>query len=93
MARWARDGNQIPHALADLGPKDYVVYQTRQAIFNTSLAALDLYHHFHRGVVWLVHLFRPRQVVGDLETTMQREIQELAKREFGVEIDEAAFAG
>ena len=83
----------MPHSLAVLGPKNWVVYYLRQGLFRTSLVTLDLTHFLYRGVSWVYHFFRPNQELAGLETSLQKEVSELAKREFGVEIDEQAFAG
>ena len=83
----------MPHSLATLGAKDWVVYHLRQGLFRTSLVTLDLTHFLYRGVAWVYHLLRPTKELPGLETSLQREVSELAKREFGVEIDEQAFAG
>ncbi|GAA5939292.1 ABC1 kinase family protein [Sporobolomyces koalae] len=78
--------------LSKIGLKSYAVETLRLVIFRVVLFAVDAGFQFTRLRSWFIEKVLGGKGEG-LEDLLQRQVTDMARNEFGVELDDAAFSG
>ncbi|ORY56562.1 ABC1 family-domain-containing protein [Leucosporidium creatinivorum] len=97
MAHWAVEGLKLDltrpsQTLHSLGLRTFALEKARLLIFRVVLLVVDVGFAITQARQWLFKVFGSKRQE-DFETILQRQVSELAKNEFGVDIDESAFTG
>ncbi|GAA5902400.1 hypothetical protein JCM5296_003131 [Sporobolomyces johnsonii] len=78
-------------SIREVGLRTYAVEKVRLIIFQVVLFAVDLGFLFTRMRAWVMEKMGKK---GEgLEDLLQRQVSDMARQEFGVELDDAAFQG
>ncbi|GAA5988452.1 hypothetical protein JCM11641_005348 [Rhodosporidiobolus odoratus] len=78
-------------SLLQIGLKPYLADKFRLAVFKVVLFAVDVGFFVTRVRAWFMERLGGR---GEgLEDLLQKQVTDMARKEFGVELDDAAFAG
>ncbi|GAA5898139.1 hypothetical protein JCM6882_003335 [Rhodosporidiobolus microsporus] len=87
----AQSTPNAPSSLLEVGLYSYLVDTFRLAVFRMVLLAVDVSFVITRIRAWLMELAGKK---GEgLEDLLQRQVTDMARAEFGVELDDNAFVG
>ncbi|GAA5910016.1 ABC1 kinase family protein [Sporobolomyces salmoneus] len=95
-AHYAADGlasftPAASRSLTQIGLKTYAIEKVRLVIFRVVLFAVDIGFQITRLRSWITERMGGK---GEgLEDLLQRQVTDMARNEFGVELDDAAFSG
>ncbi|KAI5476275.1 hypothetical protein MNV49_007912 [Pseudohyphozyma bogoriensis] len=97
LAHWAIAGLKAPSPLAPtsmkkLGAVGYVKTNLHNLLFRVSLMVVDVLFTLSQVRQWLLEWIGTTRGEG-FEDVLQRQVTEMARTEFGVELDESSFAG
>ncbi|GAA6013806.1 hypothetical protein JCM10207_008198 [Rhodosporidiobolus poonsookiae] len=87
----AQSSPSASRSLTAIGLRSYLSETFRLAVFRVVLFAVDVGFLFTRLRAWFMERFG--QKGEGLEDLLQRQVTDMARQEFGVELDDAAFAG
>ncbi|BGP16304.1 hypothetical protein JCM10213_006461 [Rhodosporidiobolus nylandii] len=96
LAHYAAKGlaQSQPHSsrsILNVGLKNYLTDKFRLAVFQVVLLAVDVGFLFTRLRAWFMELGGKKGQ--GMEDLLQKQVTDMARQEFGVELDDAAFAG
>ncbi|GAA5824720.1 hypothetical protein JCM3770_003081 [Rhodotorula araucariae] len=96
LAHWAATGLAIStpdhaHTLRVLGLRTYAIEKLRLVIFRVVLAFVDVGFVLTRVRAWVQE--RMGNKVEGLEDLLQKQVTDMARKEFGVELEDSAFTG
>ncbi|KAK4701819.1 hypothetical protein P7C70_g4411, partial [Phenoliferia sp. Uapishka_3] len=97
MAHWAADGLKLSlpastQTLRSLGLVPFIRERAQLLLFRVALLTIDFGFFLTQVRQWVLAKTGSKKDEG-FEDVLQRQVTELAKNEFGVELDEAAFSG
>ena len=97
MAHWAVEGLKVnmpitPQTIHELGLRPFLYSTAQNLLFRVVLFVVDIGFALTQARQWLFQVFGSKRKE-DFESILQRQVTEMAKNEFGVDIDESAFTG
>lgn len=81
-----------PHTIQELGLRPFLVFSAQNLLFRIVLFVVDVGFALTQARQWLFKVFGSKRQE-DFESILQRQVTEMAKNEFGVDIDDSAFTG
>lgn len=97
MAHWAVEGLQLSQGTStdlvrSIGLSSFVKEKLQLVVFKLTLFVIDVGFLLTRARQWFLETLGRKADQG-FEDVLQRQVTEMAKKEFGVDIDDSAFAG
>lgn len=99
MAHWAVKGLETSQAhlskteaVRTLGLQAFVRDKLQLVLFRLTLFVIDVGFLFTRARQWFLETFGRKADQG-FEDVLQRQVTEMARNEFGIELDDTSFAG